>query len=114
MPSSLSLPARKNGRRLAQDSSGETGEFDPHRLAVYASENFTPEEIRRTIAMLQDHLDKPKAEELESTSQRRERTLAGNPGLAGDSRGGLPRPTAEAVKSFHARYPAARSIRREG
>jgi len=116
MSSSLSLGPRKNGRRLAQDSSGETGDFDIHRLSVWAKENLTREEISRVIEMLKTELDKPVAEDLESPAQRRDRAVAGNPnpGIAGDSRGGLPRPTAAAVKGFHGRYPEARAIRREG
>jgi hypothetical protein len=109
MPWSLSLPPRKNGRRLAQDSAPGTGEFDIHTLSAWAKENLTREELSRVIAMLQTELDKPeKAEDLESPAQRRDRALAG------DSRGGLPRPTAAAVKGFHGRYPEARAIRREG
>jgi hypothetical protein len=59
MPSSLSLPPRRNGRRLAHDSAPGSGEFDIHTLAVWAQENLTPDEIKRVIAMLQDHLNKP-------------------------------------------------------
>ena len=68
------------------------------------------------IALLQGHLDEAGAEDLLPPAERRDRALAGNPnpGIAGDSRRALPRPTAEAVKGFHGRYPAARSIRREG
>ncbi|MGO9770416.1 MAG: hypothetical protein ACLPSW_12840 [Roseiarcus sp.] len=98
MPWSLSLPARKNGRRLAQDSSAETGEFDPHRVSAYCAENFEPEEIRCLIQMLQGHLDKPQAEDLESPSQRRDRILAG------DSRRGPD-------KEYFERFPNARRLK---
>jgi hypothetical protein len=59
MPYPLSLPARKNGRRLARDSAPGNGDFDIHSLSAWACENLTPDEIKRVIAMLQDHLDKP-------------------------------------------------------
>jgi hypothetical protein len=58
--------------------------------------------------MLETAIEKPVAEDLESPSERRDRALAG------DSRHSLPRPTAAAAKGFHARYPEARAIRREG
>jgi hypothetical protein len=116
MPSSLSLGARKNGHRIAYDAAPD---FDISTLGVWCDDNLTPSEMRRVIAMLQDTLDKtekPAAEDLESPAQRRDRALAGNPnpGIAGDSRGGLPRVTASAAKNFASRYPQARAIRREG
>ena len=116
MPYSLSLPARSHGRRLARDAAPGDGEFDIHTLSAWCESNLTPSEIRRVIAMLETAIEKPVAEDLESPAQRRDRAVAGNPnpGIAGDSRGGLPRPTAAAVKGFHGRYPEARAIRREG
>ncbi len=98
MPSTLFLPARKNGRRIAQDSAPGDGEFDINNLAVWATENLDRSEIGRVIAMLQDHLDKPKAEDLESPSQRRDRILAG------DSRRGPD-------KEYFERFPNARRLK---
>jgi hypothetical protein len=91
-------------------------------LTEWARSNLQKSEIHEMIEELEalvkrkDDDDKPQAEDLESPAQRRDRAVAGNPnpGIAGDSRGGLPRPTAAAVKGFHGRYPEARAIRREG
>lgn len=82
MPWSLSLPARKNGRRLAQDAAPGSGDTDIHSLAAWAQENLTREEIGRVIAMLQDHLDKPdddtnaSEKKLGEDARRRGRLLA--------------------------------------
>jgi hypothetical protein len=106
MPWSLSLPARKNGRRIAQDSapSGD-GQFDIHTLSSWATENLTRSEIGRVIAMLQDHLDKPDdagalpENAIGEDARRRARLLAHDESGA-------------ATKSFHGRYPDARLIKR--
>jgi hypothetical protein len=76
MPWSISLGARRNGRRLAQDSSGETGEYDPNRLAAYCAENFERSEIVSLVQMLQSHLDEPaEDDELpDPAAVKRERT----------------------------------------
>ena len=97
MPSSLSLPARKNGRRLARDSAGNFGDFDIHTLSAWAQDNLTPGEIGRVIAMLQTFLDKPKDD-----------AEAKRPDVGGmDSR-----IRAASAKGFASRYPAAGAIKR--
>jgi hypothetical protein len=75
-PYSISLHARKNGRRIARDAAPGNGEFDIHSLAAWAQANLTSEEIERVIAMLQSHLDKPaEDDELpDPTAVKRERT----------------------------------------
>jgi hypothetical protein len=91
-------------------------------LTDWARKELKKSEIHEMIEELQALVEPRKddddtgAADLESPAQRRERALAGNPnpGIAGDSRGGLPRVTASAAKSFHGRYPEARAIRREG
>jgi hypothetical protein len=101
MPWSISLGARRNGRRLAQDSSGETGEYDPPRLAAYCAENFERSEISRVIAMLQDFLDKPDDDtnaKLGEDARRRGRQFAQD-----DS--------ADAGKSFARLFPEATRIK---
>lgn len=97
MPSSLSLPARKNGRRLARDAATGDGQFDIHTLAAWAEDNLTPAEISRVIAMLQGYLDKPKDD-----------AEAKRPDVGGmDSR-----IRAASAKGFAGRYPAAAAIKR--
>jgi hypothetical protein len=102
MAYALTLHARRNGRRLAQDSSGETGEFDIHSLAAWAQTNLTPEEIGRVIWMLQRFLDKPDddtdASKLGEDARRRGRQFAHDA-------------SADASKSFLERFPEAARIK---
>jgi hypothetical protein len=107
MPWSLSLPARKNGRRIARDEAPESGNNDIHVMCAWAIENLTRKELTRVIAMLQDSLDKRQDDTgalpenaLGEDARRRARLLAHDEAGA-------------ATKSFHARYPAARLIKRE-
>jgi hypothetical protein len=117
MAYSITLPARKNGRRIARDAAPGNGEFDIHTLAAWAQENLTPEEIGRVIAMLQDHLGKPAADDDPDgeTAFKRERMNAAERALneklsgAQDSRRGIARPSAEA--EFNRMFPDAARLK---
>ncbi|HEY8124526.1 MAG TPA: hypothetical protein VIF88_03790 [Methylocystis sp.] len=104
MPWPLSLPARKNGRRLARDESPESGNNDIHVMCAWAIESLTRSEIGRVIAMLQAHLDKPDEADalpknaLGEDARRRARLLAHDE-------------AATATKSFYERFPEARRIK---
>jgi hypothetical protein len=107
MPWPLSLPARRNGRRIARDESPESGNHDIHTMCAWAQENLTRRELTRVIAMLQEHLEKSQDDAgslpenaLGEDARRRARLLAHDESGA-------------ATKSFHARYPSARLIKRE-
>jgi hypothetical protein len=97
----LTLPPRRKSRGIVFDAKPT----DVSDTLNWCDENMSADDMLKLIDGLQKLVRKADAEDLESPAQRRDRALAG------DSRRGPARPSADAVKSFNERYPTAARIK---